>query len=169
MANKTSFETVADGDMLSSGYFNGIYNPLQKDTVNTTFSVLSPIGSVVAWLKSYTNTPALSDNWVECNGQTLDDEDSVYDGQTIPNLNGSLGSGLKGYFLRGHSSSGETETSQNLAHTHSLPSTDYDTTPTGGAYSASNDKNERTNTTGSSGGTEARPSNYSVVFIMRVK
>ena len=62
---------------------------------------VAPVGSVLAWLKSYTNTPALSSGWVECNGQVLSDGDSVYDGQTIPNLNG-------GKFLRGASTSGGT-------------------------------------------------------------
>jgi microcystin-dependent protein len=64
--------------------------------------ILTPIGSVVAWLKSYANTPALPSGWVECNGQTLSDEDSVFNGQAIPNLNGA------DRFLRGNSTSGVT-------------------------------------------------------------
>ena len=55
----------------------------------------TPVGSIVAWHKSFANTPALPDNWVQCNGQTLDDPDSPYDGATLPNLNGD------GRFLRG--------------------------------------------------------------------
>jgi hypothetical protein len=49
--------------------------------VNYNFYRLAPIGAVIAWLKSYTNTPALPDSWVECNGQTLSDAYSVYNGQ----------------------------------------------------------------------------------------
>ncbi len=66
------------------------------------FPILAPIGSIVAWLKSYANTPALPSGWVECNGQTLSDADSVYNGQAIPNLNGD------NRFLRGNSTSGGT-------------------------------------------------------------
>ena len=49
----------------------------------------SPVGSVVAWLKSFANVPALPDGWVECNGQVLDDPASPFNGETIPDLNGS--------------------------------------------------------------------------------
>ena len=68
------------------------------DKVNANFSYVNclvPIGTILPWLKSLTNTPALDDRFVECNGQTLSDAESVYDGQTIPNLNGSVGPGLK--------------------------------------------------------------------------
>ena len=63
---------------------------------------MSPIGSMVAWLKNLTGTPALPDGWVECNGQTLSDAGSLYNGKVIPNLNG------QNRFLRGSSISGGT-------------------------------------------------------------
>jgi len=44
-------------------------------------------------------TPPLGENYVECNGQVLDDEDSIYDGDTIPNLNNS--NYLKGSTISG--------------------------------------------------------------------
>jgi photosystem II stability/assembly factor-like uncharacterized protein len=47
-----------------------------------------PVGTVQAWLKNYDNTPALSSDWVECNGQTLSDAGSPFNGQVIPDLNG---------------------------------------------------------------------------------
>ena len=69
---------------------------------------LIPVGSVMPWLKSFTNTPALSGTtWVEMNGQVLSDAGSVYNGQTIPNLNGS--SGTKRMLL-GSTTSGTTGT-----------------------------------------------------------
>lgn len=68
----------------------------------SSIPILAPIGSVVAWLKSYANTPALPSGWIECNGQTLSDADSVFNGQAIPNLNGA------NRFLRGNSTSGGT-------------------------------------------------------------
>lgn len=61
-----------------------------------------PIGGIIPWLKSFTNTPSLPTGWVECNGQVLDDSDSVYDGETIQDLNGNNS------FLRGNSTSGGT-------------------------------------------------------------
>lgn len=67
---------------------------------------VSPIGSIVGWHKSFTNTPALPDGWVECNGQVLNDSDSVYNGNTIPNLNASGGGERR--FLRGYTASGGT-------------------------------------------------------------
>lgn len=83
---------------------------------NSLFEVLSPIGSVIAWLKSYTNTPqTLPTSWVECAGQTLTDAESVYNGQIIPDLNG-------GIFMRGDTTSGGTGGSNTMAHTHAGPS-----------------------------------------------
>lgn len=68
---------------------------------STAANMNPPVGSVVAWLKSFTNTPALPDGWVECDGTTLDDPQSVYDGQVIPDLIG-------GTFLRGSQITGGT-------------------------------------------------------------
>lgn len=83
-----------------------------------TITITAPVGSVLSWLKEYTNTPALPNGWVECNGQVLSDTESVYDGQTIPDLNGD------NRFLRGNSTSGSTggSATANLAHTHTGPS-----------------------------------------------
>jgi len=155
---------LTDGEVLYAADANDTFNA----TIFNTF--LMPIGSIIAWHKSFTNTPSLPDRWVECNGQVLSDVESVYNGQTIPDLNGSLGSGLKGRFLRGHSESGLTESSQNLAHTHTY---DMETAGYYGSSGKPNEADERvggtTGTTNSSGGTEARPFNFSVVWIMRIK
>lgn len=77
-----------------------VNNILYASEINST----PPIGTILAWLKSFTGTPTLPTNWVECNGQTLSDTDSPFDGETIPDLNGSNN------FLRGNSSSGGTGT-----------------------------------------------------------
>jgi hypothetical protein len=50
---------------------------------------LVPIGGVIAWLKSFTNVPTLPDEYAELNGQVLSDAQSPFDGQTLPNLEGS--------------------------------------------------------------------------------
>jgi hypothetical protein len=91
-----------DGDILYASEVNGF---------NTGVTLqISPIGSVVAWLKNLgtTHTPALPSDWVECNGQVLSDATSVYNGQTIPDLNGT---GVGNHrFLRGQNTSGGTGT-----------------------------------------------------------
>ncbi len=72
-----------------------------------------PIGSFLPWHKSFANTPALPNGWVECNGQVLNDPRSPYNGQTIPNLNGD------NRFLRGNTTSGGTGGSTTHNHTGS--------------------------------------------------
>jgi hypothetical protein len=73
-----------------------------------------PIGTITAWHKSMTGTPALPDGWVECNGQTIADPESPFDGQVIPDLNG------EGRFLKGSGVSGATEDSYLGAHRHKV-------------------------------------------------
>ena len=73
-----------------------------------------PVGVVVAWMKSQTNTPALPREWVQCDGQTLGLPGSPYDGTTIPNLNGADGAPQR--FLRGALSGGESGGTENHQH-----------------------------------------------------
>jgi len=114
------------------------------------FNKTPPIGSIMAWLKSFTGTPSLPSNWVECNGQVLDDADSVYNGETIPNLNGD------NRFLRGESTSGGIGGSE--THTHSLV--------LGGAnYRFGTAQNVLTTTST----TSTLPTYYEVVWIMKIK
>lgn len=151
--------------------------------VNANFTYcdgLVPIGSVIAWLKSYTNTPVLDSKFVECNGQTLSDAGSVYNGQVIPNLNGSSSTQR---FLRGNTTSGTTGGSE--THQHALPFGEMTTTGNGYLY-----EDDAYGTTSSasfyrftpsavaSGLTRNRllseskstlPSYYEVVWIMRIK
>jgi hypothetical protein len=67
-----------------------------NENFTETLRASPPVGTIIAWLKNYTNTPTLPDKWVECNGQTLSDNESVYDGQVIPNLNGGSNRMLRG-------------------------------------------------------------------------
>jgi len=97
----------------------------EQDLRDFLVSVFMPVGSIVAWHKSMTGTPSLPENWVECNGQTLSDSDSPYDGQVIPNLNGdgagaaSPGqSGAEQMFLRGGTTSGTGQTDAMQGHKH---------------------------------------------------
>ena len=95
---------------LTANWNAGSYNITARQFIGWG---IVPIGSIIAFLKSYTNTPSLPDGYVECNGQVLSDADSVYNGQTIPNLNGS---GATKRFLRGSSSSGGTGGSDTHRH-----------------------------------------------------
>jgi len=136
-----------------------------------TLTHITPIGSVVSWLKNYTNTPSLPDGWVECDGSTLSDSDSVYNGQVIPDLNGDE------RFLKGSSTSGTEGGTTNHRHqwhesaagvgwdTHSV---DGQTWNSAGNLVSEADRHNTdfyTNTASS----DPRPPFYSVVWIMRVK
>ncbi|MBA7624936.1 hypothetical protein ES703_32356 [subsurface metagenome] len=144
---------------------------------------LPPIGSVMSWLKTYPNTPALLGGWVECNGQTLSDAESVYDGQVIPDLNGG------NRFLRGNSISGGTGGSSTVAlsvanlasHTHGLvvwkSGTSYTAYTGSGSEPSIADSDSgsvdagqmRSGAAGSGTAHENKPPYYNVVWIMRVK
>lgn len=119
-----------------------------------------PIGGIIPWLKSFTNTPPkLPSEFVECNGQVLSDLLSPYNGQTIPNLNGAS-AGTK-RFLRGSETSGSTGGSE--THSHTIASTTSSVTTTAGSTTI-------TNTVTSPTGTESTlPSYYEVVYILRVR
>jgi len=102
-------------------------------------------------------TSELPDNWVQCNGQTLSDADSPYNGATIPDLNADAGTKR---FLRGATGSGATGGSEN--HTHGTP-----VSATGTSRYSTTNIIERHGTTTDS--TSTLPSYYEVVWIMRIK
>ncbi len=68
-----------------------------------------PVGTIIAWVKSFPNTPPLPDNFIECNGQILNDPASPYNGLSMPNLN------TDHRFLRGSVTSGTTGGNETLA------------------------------------------------------
>jgi hypothetical protein len=142
-----------------------------------------PVGGVIAWLKSLTNTPTLPSEWLECNGQALTggsaDAQSVYNGGTIPNLNGAS-SGTK-RFLRGSATSGGS--ADNESHSHSVdgssavsPDTIISVTPDiclatpvdvwQANYCCSGGTGSFSVNTGSA---SSLPSYYEVVWILRIK
>ena len=86
--------------------------PAGTSTSTSSTSIIAPIGSIMPWLKSFTNTPqVLPTGWMEADGSAISDADSVYDGQNAPDLNG-------GEFIRGAATSGGTGGSDTMAHTH---------------------------------------------------
>lgn len=143
-------KTWVDGDVLYATDINGNFTEVNAFSVG-----LVPVGSIIPWLKSYTNTPALGSGFVECNGQVLSDAESVFNGQTIPNLNGTTEATKR--FLRGSTTSGGTGGADSYSHGHSTTNT---TTPLGGVTCA---------VSVNSASVSAIPPYYEVVFIMRIK
>jgi len=151
--------TAADADEVNAN-FTDIENQFNDSTPTyNTLPHICPIGSVAAWLKNLgtTHTPALPTGWEECNGQVLSDADSVYDGDTLPDLNANAGTER---FLRGAATSGAEGGAETHTHTVTPPvnSNQGGTTNTGWRNGA------KTSSAGSS-----LPSYHSVVWIMRVK
>lgn len=86
--------------------------PAGTSSSTSSSTIIAPIGTILPWLKSFTNTPqALPTGWMEADGSAISDAESVYDGQNAPDLNG-------GEFIRGAATSGGTGGSDTMAHTH---------------------------------------------------
>jgi hypothetical protein len=97
---------------------------LSKDAFisNSTTPAEVLVGGITTWDKTLMASVGvtLPSNWVECNGQTLSDSQSILNGKVIPNLN--VGNGT-GRYLRGTTgATGATQTDQNKTHTHTGPS-----------------------------------------------
>jgi hypothetical protein len=135
---------------------------------NITGTASVPIGAVLPWLKSLTGTPGIPEGWVECNGQTLNDTNSPYNGQTIPDLNGYTGTQR---FLRGGGSAdGATATASggtggSETHTHSLPQNRWDSYETG----ESDYIWAPTSMTTTMSSASTLPTYYGVVWIIRTR
>ena len=107
-------------------------------------------------------TPALTSNFAECNGQTLVDAGSIFNGALMPALNGN--SETTSLFLRGALFSGTTGGAAYVDHTHILPHIGSQMLQYGNVSG-----DYRNPTTGGASDTNNIPPYYEVVFIMRVK
>ncbi len=134
-----------------------------------------PIGAIVAWHKSLGGVPSLDPNFVECNGQVLNDNKSPLHGKTIPNLNNPAASGLQGRYLRGSTSSGAMQDHMLFSHrhTHNDYNVHYDSNTWRGGGSAGGGyvvyEQDMQRYSDFTGGAETRPYSMTVVWIMRVK
>jgi hypothetical protein len=116
-----------------------------------------PIGGVIGWVKSYSSTPQrLNESYVECNGQTLSDVQSPYNGQVLPDLNVAAQR-----FLRGSSTSGSTGGSETHTHVISASSISVD--------SNIQNVNALSSLNSPSTATSTLPTYYELVWVMRVK
>ncbi len=173
------------GDLISAAQINNNFQELRGDidTVSTDLetarsNLLAPVGSIVAWHKHVQGGGlTIPGGWVECNGGTVNDPDSPIQGATIPNLNGAASYNSPGFgsaerlFLRGGTTSGAGEDDMFESHTHT-----YDSESESGGWGGTNDGARHVTenriggvSTGATGGSETRPKNMSVVWIMRVK
>ncbi|MCX7044202.1 MAG: hypothetical protein NTX50_01780 [Candidatus Sumerlaeota bacterium] len=137
-----------------------------------------PIGSIVAWDKNFIagTGVTLPSQWAECDGTAIHDSESPLNNQLKPNLNNPAASGVKGYYLRGHTSSGVTQTDLFLSHTHSFTDGIFSPTSdqwmmlaTGQTYKTGSQGTHTVLTTGDYVGEETRPQTYTVVWIIRIK
>jgi hypothetical protein len=75
-----------------------------------------PVGSILAWHRDLLGAGLpleLPPGWASCDGQVLNDPESILHGQQLPNLNGEK------RFLRGGNVSGVNEADQMQSHAHS--------------------------------------------------
>lgn len=134
-----------------------------------------PLGAIIAWTKDLTGVSNLDTNFVECNGQVLNDDCSPLNGQVIPDLNAHQASGSQ-RFLRGSDSSGSTGGSEQ--HVHQIDNNTGEATvkytdlegcaaPSDCTTRAKEDHLHNIDLDTES--TSSLPSYYEVVWVMRVK
>lgn len=145
-----------------------------------TEEIMVPIGSIIAWHKNFAPPPIgeLPSEWLECNGQVIDDPTSPYHGKTLPDLNGNK------RFLRGNATSGTEQSDAFQGHKHTSLAfvwgnlgnkyqISVNPTPTIEYWSHLEDLQDGYTDDGACGtpriSTETRPVNMSVVWIMRIK
>ncbi|MCD4813762.1 hypothetical protein K8S19_08740 [bacterium] len=156
--------TVVDGGITTGKIANG---SITADKIAPGADI--PIGTILAWHKSYLAvTPDLPNQFVECNGQIVDDLESPYHGGIVPDLNGEK------RFLRGSNISGTPQADQLRQHGHTTSakrrkSSSKDADSGNDKYSIDSDNATVGNVTGADAGDETRPINMSVVWIIKIK
>jgi hypothetical protein len=135
----------------------------------------APIGSIVAWHADLPGTSPLPTEWVRCDGQVLVDTNSPYDGQTIPDLNG------RDRYLRGAPfTSGDLQDDAFQGHWHNA-SHNAEILNVGSSYGQTSGARDTVITISvldpttdlvngdPRTGSETRPINMSVVWVMKVR
>ncbi len=142
-----------------------------------------PVGSIMAWHKNMPQTPGLSDQWVECNGQLVTDGESPYKDAHVPNLNGdatgdplpvdsggtTITSMINPVFLRGGKMSGVGQLDELKSHKHTYTAPTNPFNVDSGSYTSVIGNATVGQPTSNFGGPETRPVNMSVVWIMKIK
>jgi hypothetical protein len=148
---------MAFGKWNSSGELGWASTDILKvaDLNDSIDEAAPPVGTVMAWAKSFTGVPAsLPSGWVQCDGQTLSDADSPLNGQVMPAMNAA------NRFARGGTTSGTTGGA--TTHSHSAFTTGNATAGGSGAFILTNSPYNWSTVA-------SIPSYYDVVWIIRVK
>lgn len=191
LAQSVSLNRFSSGDLVSSSQINANFSAL-----NLAVAKNVPLGTIVAWHRDLGGGPTIPDGWVECDGSLVNDSASPFDGLTLPDLNGE-GRFLRGSAASGTMQDSMIRSHRhiNTAHTHGMGMIYGDGTPgsghqsyifksgsrddgaivnksgalsTGGAASTMGDAVELSGA-GMATGSETRPINMSVIWIMRIK
>jgi len=155
-----NFETTCSVNMIINNTTDDTWAYITAVDSDTTLSISSDIMASGEEYTIYT-TPTLPDGWVECDGSTLSDSDSPYNGATLPDLNSTQ------RFLRGSDTSGTTGGSD--THTHQQY---IDGESNGGANGGPYDGHAHSANTSFDmeiANGSSTPAYYEVVMIMRVK
>jgi hypothetical protein len=135
-----------------------------------------PVGGITAWAKDLGgHTPPLPIEYHECDGSVLNDPESPYHGDALPDLNAATES-----FLRGSDASGTTGGSTTSNHRHAVSgntATNTDSLPLGAvigvqlpAYSKNTSGHLHSmNLNSQYTAPSILPTFYSVVWVIRVK
>ncbi len=160
--------TFTAGQVVKAGEINANFAALKASLDNASL-LRPPVGSIIAWHNGIAGTPALPDGWMRCDGGVVSDSASPLNGQTLPDLNGT------GRFLRGGSAAGTLQADEFRSHNHGNGAYQYLLRSTCNSTAQFNDVSCGEPDILSSapilpaGGSETRPVNMSVVWIMRVK
>lgn len=115
-SNKARSAAQAVAEMLRSAVEDDSPAIAQNIVDNADTTGIVPIGGIIPWHKDLSGVPALPSNFLELNGQTVNDADSPLDGVTLPNWNGD------GRFLRGSGTSGTEQAADPGNHDHTVNS-----------------------------------------------
>lgn len=151
--NQNGSLTFVEGDYLGGSLLAGIIQ-----------EVCSPIGTIIGWNKNFLPTASLPNGWVECNGQTLSDASSPFNGSVMPNLNGSAGTVQR--MLLGSITTGLTGAVG--SHTHTGTTNIPDTTTNRGVLGTNAPSSTHTHTF-TTNVASSYPPYYCIVYIIRVK
>jgi len=81
--NMNADTITANNDLTVKGILN------VEGNITGNFDMFFPIGTIMPFDKSFPNLPTLSGPFVECNGQFINDADSLLHGYRTRNLNGA--------------------------------------------------------------------------------
>lgn len=150
-------------------------NTITYDSSNILQTNVVPVGGIIPFDKDLEASLQEEENFVPCDGRTINDSESPLDGLTIPNLNGD------NRFLRGNSSTGATGGADLVTLGSSeMPSHSHTTDAISGIVDGGGEDAESfadgtgstdatIDPTGNDSAHENRPPYYDVIYVIRIK